>query len=168
MTDLTITELSERVGQEIGVSKWILVDQKRIDAFADTTEDWQFIHIDAQAAKATPFGTTIAHGFLTLSLLSAMAYDALPKVSGLAMGVNYGFEKIRFLSPVRAGRRIRARFRLESLTQRSAREYLSRKAVTVEIEGEPQPALAADWLSLYVSSGNSSSIAWRAIRKPCP
>jgi len=145
-----IAELGARVGSEIGVSRWFLIDQKRIDAFADATEDWQFIHIDPEAAKSTPFGATVAHGFLTLSMLSAIAYDALPKVSGLAMGVNYGFEKVRFVAPVRAGRKIRGRFTLSALTQRSAREWQSRKAVTVEIEGEDKPALVAEWLSLYV------------------
>jgi acyl dehydratase len=147
---LTLDELGRLVGSEIGVSRWLLIDQKRIDAFADATEDWQFIHVDPEAAKATPFGGTIAHGFLTLSMLSAIAYDALPKVSGLAMGVNYGFDKVRFVAPVRAGRRIRGRLRLEALTQRSAREYQSRTAVTVEIEGEAKPALIAEWLTLYV------------------
>ena len=150
---LTIKELEQRIGSEVGLSRWFLIDQKRIDAFADSTEDWQFIHVDPEAAKATPFGAAIAHGFLTLSMLSAIAYDALPKVSGLAMGVNYGFEKVRFVAPVRAGRRIRGRFRLEGLTKRSEREYQSRKAVTVEIEGEEKPALIADWLSLYVLAG---------------
>jgi acyl dehydratase len=147
---LSIAELQGRVGQEVGVSRWFLIDQKRIDAFADSTEDWQFIHVDPEAAKSTPIGATVAHGFLTLSMLSAIAYDALPKVSGLAMGVNYGFDKVRFVAPVRAGRRIRGRFTLAGLTQRSAREWRSRKAVTVEIEGEDKPALIADWLSLYV------------------
>ncbi len=150
---LTIAELGERVGQEVGVSRWFLIDQKRIDAFADATEDWQFIHVDPEAAKATPFGATIAHGFLTLSMLSACAYDALPQISGLAMGVNYGFEKVRFVAPVRAGKRIRARFRLEALTQRAGRDWQSRMAVTVEIEGEDKPALIAEWLSLYVLAG---------------
>ena len=147
---ISLAELGARVGDEIGLSRWFLIDQKRIDAFADSTEDWQFIHVDPEAAKATPFGETVAHGFLTLSMLSAIAYDALPRVSGLAMGVNYGFDKVRFVAPVRAGRRIRGRFVLSGLTQRSAREYQSRKAVTVEIEGEDKPALVADWLSLYV------------------
>ena len=147
---VTLAELKDLVGREVGLSRWFLIDQKRIDAFAESTEDWQFIHVDPQAAKATPFGETIAHGFLTLSMLSALAYDALPKVSGVAMGVNYGFDKVRFVAPVRAGRKIRGRFRLEALTQRSAREWQSRKAVTVEIEGEDKPALVADWLSLYV------------------
>ncbi len=147
---VTLAELKDLVGREVGLSRWFLIDQKRIDAFADATEDWQFIHIDPEAAKATPFGATIAHGFLTLSMLSALAYDALPKVAGVAMGVNYGFEKVRFVAPVRAGRRIRGRFRLEALTPRSGREWRSRKAVTVEIEGEDKPALVAEWLSLYV------------------
>ncbi len=151
MTDaLTIAEFGARVGREVGLSRWFLIDQKRIDAFADATEDWQFIHVDPEAAKATPFGATIAHGFLTLSMLSAIAYDALPKISGLAMGVNYGFEKVRFVAPVRAGRRIRGRFRLLALTERSPGEWQSRNAVTVEIEGEDKPALVAEWLSLYV------------------
>ncbi len=147
---VTLAEMKDFVGRELGLSRWFLIDQKRIDAFADSTEDWQFIHVDPQAAKATPFGSTIAHGFLTLSMLSAIAYDAIPKVAGVAMGVNYGFEKVRFIAPVRAGRRIRGRFRLEALTQRSAKEWQSRKAVTVEIEGEDKPALVAEWLSLYL------------------
>ena len=150
---ITIAEFSQRVGQEVGVSRWLLIDQKRIDAFADATEDWQFIHVDPEAAKATPFGSTIAHGFLTMSMLSAAAYDAMPVISGLAMGVNYGFEKVRFVAPVRAGRRIRARFRLEALTPRGAHEWQSRTAVTVEIEGEAKPALVAEWLGLYVLAG---------------
>jgi acyl dehydratase len=153
MTDrpaVTLAEMKDLVGTEIGVSRWFLIDQKRIDAFADCTEDWQFIHIDPEAAKATPFKSTIAHGFLTASMLSAFAYDAVPKVAGVAMGVNYGFEKLRFVAPVRAGRRLRGRFKLESLTPRSEREWQSRKIVTVEIEGEDKPALVAEWLSLYV------------------
>jgi len=147
---VTLAEMKDLVGRELGLSRWFLIDQKRIDSFADSTEDWQFIHVDPQAAKATPFGSTVAHGFLTLSMLSAMAYDAVPKVAGVAMGVNYGFEKLRFVAPVRAGRRIRGRFKLAALTQRSGKEWQSRKAVTVEIEGEEKPALVAEWLSLYV------------------
>jgi len=147
---VTLAEMKDFVGGELGLSRWFLIDQKRIDAFADSTEDWQFIHVDPEAAKATPFGSTIAHGFLTLSMLSAMAYDAIPKMAGVAMGVNYGFEKLRFVAPVRAGKRVRGRFRLDALTRRSGKEWQSRKAVTVEIEGEEKPALVAEWLSLYV------------------
>ena len=103
-TPTPVADLPGLVGQEIGVSRWITVDQARIDAFAEVTEDRQFIHIDPEAARATPFGGTIAHGFLTLSLLSAMTYDAVPPLEGVVMGVNYGFDKLRFLAPVLAGR----------------------------------------------------------------
>jgi acyl dehydratase len=145
-----IAQLQARVGTETGVSRWFEISQARIDAFAEITEDMQFIHVDPVAAAATPFGGTIAHGFLTLSMVSAMAYDAQPRVAGLAMGVNYGFEKVRFVAPVPAGSRIRARFRLEALIERSANEYQARSEVTVEIEGAGKPALVAQWLSLYV------------------
>ncbi|MDE2577570.1 MAG: MaoC family dehydratase [Hyphomicrobiales bacterium] len=137
------------VGQEMGVSRWFLIDQKRIDAFAATTEDPYFIHTDPERAKReTPFGGTIAHGFLTLSMLSAMAYDALPEVEGRTMGMNYGFEKIRFISPVPVGSRIRARFTLAAAQAKSPRELVARYAVSVEIEGKEKPALAAEWLSI--------------------
>jgi len=136
-------------GKEIGVSSWRLVDQSRIDAFAEITEDHQFIHVDpVRAARETPFGGTIAHGFLTLSLLSTFAYEVLPTVEGAAMGVNYGFDKLRFVSPVRAGSRVRGRFRLAEATMRSPTELLSRTQVSVEIEGADKPALVADWLGL--------------------
>ena len=148
---LPISELRDRVGQEVGVSRWIEVTQGVIDGFAEVTQDWQFIHIDpARAAAETPFGGTIAHGFLTLSLLSACAYDALPQIEGRAMGINYGFDKIRFLSPVRSGSRVRARFRLAEVQMRSPTEALMRYGVMVEIEGAQRPALAADWLTMAV------------------
>lgn len=139
----------ELVGKEIGLSAWHTVDQKRIDTFADVTEDHQFIHIDPErAARETPFGSTIAHGFLTVSLLSVFSYEALPKIDGVTMGVNYGFDKLRFISPVRAGARVRGRFTLTEAKMRSANELQSRTSVTVEIEGETKPALVADWLGL--------------------
>lgn len=137
------------VGKEIGVSSWHMVDQKRIDVFADATEDHQFIHIDPErAARETPFGATIAHGFLTVSLLSVFSYEALPKIDGATMGVNYGFDKLRFVSPVRAGSRVRGRFTLTEATMRKPNELLSRTSVSVEIDGESKPALVADWLGL--------------------
>ncbi len=137
------------VGSEIGVSLWHLIDQKRIDAFAETTEDHQFIHVDPErAARETPFGTTIAHGFLTLSMLSVFNYEVIPKIAGATMGVNYGFDKLRFISPVRAGSRIRGRFTLTEAKMRAANELFSRTSVSVEIEGEDKPALAADWIGL--------------------
>ena len=138
------------VGAEAGVSRWFEITQARIDAFARTTEDEQFIHIDPEAAARTPFGATVAHGFLTLAMLSAMAYDALPPLQGQSMGVNYGFEKVRFVAPVRAGSRIRGRFRLTALSERAPGEWQARHGVTVEIEGGARPALVADWLSLHV------------------
>jgi acyl dehydratase len=147
---ITIDRLTALVGTETGVSNWFTIDQQRIDAFAEITEDRQFIHIDPEAARASPFGGTIAHGFLTLSMFSALAQDALPRIEQLAMGVNYGFDKLRFLSPVPAGSRIRGRFKLESLTPRSPTEFLARSNVTVEIEGAAKPAVVADWLTLYV------------------
>src|ERR1700722_15621177 len=119
---ITIERLQAKIGAETGVSRWFEISQTRIDAFAEVTEDMQFIHVDPAAARATPFGGTIAHGFLTLSMLSAIAYDALPRLAGLAMGVNYGFDKLRFVTPVRAGSRIRGRFKLAAVTRRSDTE----------------------------------------------
>jgi len=137
------------VGQEVGVSNWHRVDQQRINEFADATEDHQFIHVDPERARReTPFGATIAHGFLTLSLMSVFSYEAMPKIIGTTMGVNYGFDKLRFISPVRAGSRVRGRFTLAEATLRKPNELLSRTSVTVEIEGETKPALVADWLGL--------------------
>jgi len=147
---IPLARLQEKIGSETGVSRWFEITQARIDAFAEVTDDRQFIHVDPIAAKATPFGGTVAHGFLTLSMLSAIAYDALPRVEGTAMGVNYGFDKIRFVAPVRAGARIRGRFRLEALTQRSPLEWQMRNHVTVEIEGSEKPALIGEWLGLFV------------------
>lgn len=150
---MTIDELAAQVGGESFVSRWFVIDQKRIDAFAEITEDRQFIHVDPEAARATPFGGPIAHGFLTLSMLSAMAQDSRPQVEGVAMGVNYGFDRIRFLAPVPAGARVRGRFKLAGATRRSAREWLMTHEVSVEIEGSEKPALAAQWLTMYVLEG---------------
>ncbi len=137
-------------GTEIGVSRWFTIDQQRIDSFAEITEDRQFIHVDVEAARGSPFGGTVAHGFLTLSMLSLLAGDALPSVEGRAMGVNYGFDKVRFVSPVPAGARIRGRFKLESVTPRSPTEFLARHLATVEIEGAEKPAIVAQWLTVFV------------------
>jgi acyl dehydratase len=135
-------------GKDLGVSEWILVDQGRIDAFAETTEDHQFIHIDPERAKATPFGTTIAHGYLTLSLLSKMAYGVMPGIEGSKMGVNYGLNSVRFLAPVKSGSRVRGHFTMKDVTERSAGVVQSTVEVKVEIEGEDKPALAAEWVTL--------------------
>ena len=142
----TIEEIRGRVGGEVGVSDWILVDQARIDAFADVTEDPQFIHINPVAAAKTPFGGTIAHGFLTLSLLSRMAADAMLRPESIKMGVNYGFEKVRFIAPVRSGKRVRGRFTLAAFEEKRPGQWQFLHQVTVEIEGEDKPALTADWI----------------------
>ena len=144
------SDLQSLIGTEIGVSKWILVDQARIDAFADCTEDHQFIHVDPEAARATPFGGTIAHGFLTLSLASAMSYDAVRPLDGVVMGVNYGFDKLRFLAPVPAGSRIRGRFRLLAADDKGQGRWLLKHELTVEIEGGDKPALIAEWLGMQM------------------
>ena len=145
---LTPDAFQALVGQEIGVSSWHVVDQKRIDTYADVIEDHQFIHVDPERSKSTPMGTTVAHGFLTMSLLSVMSYEVMPGIVGTTMGFNYGFDKLRFLSPVKSGSRVRGRFILADATIRKPGELLSRTNVTVEIEGESKPALAADWLGL--------------------
>jgi len=148
------TDLQALIGTEVGVSKWIEIDQKRIDAFADATEDWQFIHVNPEAAAQTPFGGTIAHGFLTLSLMSAMTYDANPPLEGVVMGVNYGFDKLRFIAPVRAGSKVRGRFKLLSAENKGSADgvtrWLIKHEVTVEIDGADKPALIAEWLGMQM------------------
>jgi acyl dehydratase len=144
----SIEDIQAKVGSEVGVSDWILVDQARIDAFADVTEDHQFIHIDPEAAAKTPFGGTVAHGFLTLSLLSRMAADSMVRLEGVKMGVNYGFERVRFMAPVRSGKRIRGRFSLVRFEEKRPGQWQVMHNVTVEIEGEEKPALVADWIGL--------------------
>ena len=144
----SIEDIQSRVGSEVGVSDWILIDQDRIDAFAAVTEDPQFIHIDPEAAAKTPFGGTVAHGFLTLSLLSRMAADAMPRPDGVRMGVNYGFERVRFMAPVRSGKRVRGRFALLRFEEKKPGQWQFVHNVTVEIESEDKPALVADWIGL--------------------
>lgn len=144
----TLTEIKNRIGHEVGASSWIEVDQARIDAFAEATEDRQFIHVDPAAAANTPFGGTIAHGFLSLSLLSRMGAEAMLMPQGLKMAINYGLDRVRFLAPVRSGKRVRGRFTLDSAEEKAAGQWLLRHSVTVEIEDEEKPALSAIWLTL--------------------
>jgi acyl dehydratase len=148
MSGIAMDDFVALMGTEVGVSRWFVVDQKRIDQFADVTEDWQFIHIDPDKAKTTPFGGTVAHGFLTLSMLAAMAYDGMPTIEGRVMGVNYGFDKIRFVAPVSSGSRVRAKFKLLEVTPRNANEFLTNTEVAVEIEGSDKPAHVAVWLGV--------------------
>lgn len=145
---LSVADYKAKAGSDLGTSDWLEVTQERIDRFADATGDHQFIHVDAEKAKATPFGTTIAHGYLTLSLLSRMAADVLPGIEGTKMGVNYGLNKVRFMAPVKSGKRVRAHFRLADVSERGRGILQTTTNVTVEIEGEEKSALVAEWITL--------------------
>ena len=146
-----LARLQPLIGAHIGHSRWITVDQPMIDRFAEVTHDDQWIHIDTARAQAeTPFGSTIAHGFLTLSLGSRFAYDVIPVENGQTMGINYGFEKVRFLMPVPAGSKVRGHFKLIEATERKPGEILNKYEVTVEIENSEKPALIAEWLGLTI------------------
>ncbi|MXQ14855.1 MaoC family dehydratase [Microvirga makkahensis] len=138
------------VGHEVGISPWRSINQEQIDRFAKATDDHQFIHVDPDRAERTMFGGTIAHGFLTLSLLPSFAEEALPNLEGKKMGVNYGLDKVRFISPVRSGARIRCRFVLDEFSRRADAEIRLRHKVTVEIADVDKPALVAEWLTLAV------------------
>lgn len=148
MPTASLDDIRAMAGREVGVSGWLTIGQDRIDRFADATEDRQFIHVDPEAAARTPFGTTVAHGFLSLSMLSRMAAEAMLVPDNVRMAVNYGLERVRFIAPVRAGKRIRGRFRLDSVEEKAPGQILLRHTVTVEIEGEEKPALTAEWLGL--------------------
>ena len=143
-----LEEIRSKVGEEIGVSGWLTIDQKRIDEFADATDDHQFIHIDPEAAAQTSLGGTIGHGFLSLSMLSRMAADAMLVPDNIKMALNYGLNRVRFIAPVKSGKRIRGRFRLDSVEEKAPGQLLLCHTVTVEIEGEEKPALTAEWLGL--------------------
>lgn len=149
------------LGRPLPPSRWFEIDQPRIDAHADCHEDWQFIHVDPDAAAATDMGTTIAHGFLSLSMLSAMAYDAGLEIAEAAVGLNYGFNRLRFIAPVPAGARIRAVFTPKVLEPRRSGEVLLVSDVVIEIEGQQKPALAAEWLNIYVLEGAGPQAAGR-------
>ena len=144
----SLDEIRAKVGSAVGSSDWIEVGQDRITAFADATDDHQFIHVDQKLAAQTPFGGTIAHGFLSLSLLSRMAADTMLVPDTTRMAVNYGLDRVRFLAPVKAGKRVRGHFTLESAEEKAPGQLLLKHQVTVEIEGEDKPALTAQWLGL--------------------
>ena len=143
-----LDEIRSKIGEEVGTSDWLTVGQDRITAFADATEDKQFIHVDPDMAGQTPFRGTIGHGFLTLSLLSRMAAEAILIPPTTQMIVNYGLDRVRFLAPVRSGKRVRGRFTLDGVDEKSPGQILLRHVVTVEIEGEDKPALSAVFLTL--------------------
>jgi len=144
----TLDDIRSKIGQTVGTSGWIEVGQDRISEFAVATEDHQFIHVDQKLAAQTPFGGTIAHGFLSLSLLSRMAADVMLVPDTTKMAVNYGLDRVRFLAPVRAGKRIRGHFTLDDIEDKAPGQLLIRQTVSVEIEGEAKPALTAQWLGL--------------------
>ena len=149
---VTRAQLDRMVGQRLGVSDWFLIDQERVNRFADVTLDHQFVHVDPARAKATPFGGTIAHGFLTLSLLVPLCIGFIPEPERRTLLVNYGFDKIRFVAPVRVGKRVRAIGTLAEVTERKPGNLVMKIDVTVEIENEDKPAVVAEWLSLHVVS----------------
>ena len=150
MSGVTPAELAGRVGEVIGSSDWMLIDQDMVNKFADATGDHQFIHVNEEMAKMTPFGGTIAHGFLSLSLLPVlMAKSSCPKIEGVKMGVNYGGNKTRFLSPVRVGKRVRAHFKLLELDEKRPGQWQQTIEYTLEIEGEDKPALMAEWITQF-------------------
>ena len=144
----SLAEIRSKIGSAVGSSDWIEIGQDRITAFADATEDHQFIHVDPSAAAAAGLGGTIAHGFLSLSLLSRMAADAMLVPDTTRMALNYGLDRVRFLAPVKAGKRVRGHFTLDGVDEKAPGQLLIRQTVSVEIEGEGKPALTAQWLGL--------------------
>ena len=144
------SELTTQVGQCSEPTEWFTVTQEQINAFADCTMDQQFIHVDPEKAAKTPFGSTVAHGFLTLSMLSHFAESFSVIIDGVYMSVNYGFDKVRFISPVKVGKRIRAHATLIEVTEKKAGQFLLKNAIEIEIEGEEKPALTAEWIGMQI------------------
>jgi acyl dehydratase len=146
------SEFLNYIGHKFEPGEWFDMPQQRINDFADCTDDHQFIHVDEEKAAQTPFGGTIAHGFLTLSALVPMTTGNMLAPEGIVMGVNYGFDKVRFLAPVRAGKRVRAHVEIADITQKDDNRYLIKQAISVEIEGEETPALVAEWLNMVYTA----------------
>jgi acyl dehydratase len=147
---MTPQELAAKAGEVIGTSDWFEVSQERINKFAEATGDFQFIHIDEERARQTPFGGTIAHGFLTLSLIPVLgAQTQGVRVDGVKMGVNYGGNKVRFIAPVRAGKRVRSHTKLLELVEKRPGQWQQTNEITIEIEGEDKPALIAEWIMQF-------------------
>jgi acyl dehydratase len=147
---IKISELPSLVGKELEPSSWIKITQERVNQFADATNDFQFIHVDSEKAAQTPFGGPIAHGFLSLSLLSYLNAETAIVPENLLMGINYGSDKIRYLMPVRVGKRVRSKQTILDVSEKSPGQWLLKTAVTVEIEGEETPALVAEILSMLI------------------
>lgn len=143
-------QMKDLVGQVVGTSEWVEVSQERINQFAQATGDFQFIHVDPEAAAKTPFGGTIAHGFLTLSLIPLLTMNSdIPRAEGVRMGVNYGGNKTRFIAPVRSGKRVRGHFKLLEIEEKRPGQWQQTMEITVEIEGEPKPALICEWITQF-------------------
>ena len=150
MRVVTPEQMAAAVGEDLGVSDWATLDQAKIDAFAEVTGDRQFIHTDPVRAAQTPFGGTIAHGMLTLSMIGGLLPEGLLVLDGLKMGINYGFERVRFLAPVKTGKRVRARHKFLGVEDKGNGRFLTRTEVTIEIEGEEKPAVTAEWLGMQI------------------
>jgi len=148
--NISVEDFKNSAGSELGPSDWLVIDQARINQFADATNDHQFIHVDTEKAATTPFGTTIAHGFLSLSLVSHLVGQIMLKPEGTVMGINYGSDKVRFLQTVKVDSRVRAKARVEKVSARPGGQFLVKSTVTMEIENEERPALVAEILSLYI------------------
>lgn len=146
---MNTSELAGLAGQDLPASEWLTIDQQRVTQFADATNDHQFIHVDAERAAATPFGGTIAHGFLSLSLVAYLISEAMPVPEGRTMTINYGSDKVRYLTPVRVGKRIRALQTILEVSEKQPGRWLVKTAVTIEIEGEATPALVAEILFMH-------------------
>ena len=151
MTKISVNKLPTLIGKDLGCSDWLSIDQDRINLFADCTEDHQFIHIDEdRAKKETPFGGTIAHGFLSLSLLSKLSNGVAVELENVKMAINYGFEKIRFIQPVPSGSKIRAHFFLNNADERKPNQWMLTYDISLEIEGSDKPVLSAQWLTIQL------------------
>ena len=150
---IALAEVDAWIGREVGVSEWSTIDASRVAQFAECTEDFQFIHLDPEAAKAAGFDGAIAHGFLVLSMLSKFAYEASAQIENCRVSINYGFEKVRFLSPVPVGSQIRARFVLANVAQKREGQWLMTHDVSVEVKDQDKPAIVAQWLTLLITNG---------------
>ena len=148
---MTPQDIAAKVGEPLGTSEWVEISQERIDQFAEATGDHQFIHVNPEMAKMTPFGGTIAHGFLTLSMIPYLSANSdIPRPDGVKMGVNYGGNKTRFINPVRSGKRIRGHWKLLELEEKRPGQWQQVHEITIEIEGEDKPALITEWIMQFV------------------
>ncbi|MCL5041743.1 MAG: MaoC family dehydratase [Gammaproteobacteria bacterium] len=149
MSAVPVSELTSYIGKDLGHSEWMTIDQERVNQFAECTGDHQFIHLDEEKAKQTPFGGTIAHGFLSLSLLPVLSAGLLIRPEGLKMAVNYGMDSLRFIQPVRVGSRVRLQATVIDVTEKKPGQWLIKSRSTMEIEGQDKPAFIAEGLTLY-------------------